>query len=205
MMTEPTPTPPSLPLQCLGGRPPPAEMSADLALLPRLPAPARRELYRVLGPCLSEPVPGSVEPALEDFRQAFQLDEGALARALRASRFLLRQAAMLDLPASAFAEDLGKLGHGEELAATLMPGYEAAKAMVRDELTSAVLADHGKVVERVDWRLDQVVSSNRGAQLGGPIAVVTLSFREGERRDRITLQLPAEALRELKAMCARLA
>jgi hypothetical protein len=203
-MTEPLQTLPLLPLQCLGGRPPPAEMAADLALLPRLPAPAKLEIYRVLGPCLAEPVPGSVEPALDSFREAFQLDEGALARALRASRFLLRQAAMLDLPAGAFAEDLGRLGHGDALAAVLMPGYEAARAMVRTEITGAVLDDHGKVVERVDWRVDQVISSNRGQKLGLPVTLLTLSYREGERRDRITLQLPAEALQELKAMCARL-
>jgi hypothetical protein len=85
-----------------------------------------------------------------------------------------------------------------------MPGYEAAKVLVRHEIARAALADHGKVVERVDWRVDQVVTSNRGEKLGVPVAVVTLSYREGERRDRITLQLPPQALRELAAMCQRL-
>jgi len=60
-----------------------------------------------------------------------------------------------------------------------MPGYEAAKAFVRREIHQAALADHGKVVERVDWRVDQVVTSNRGEKLGVPVAVLTLSFRRG--------------------------
>jgi len=203
-MADPTPTPPPDTLHCLGGQPPPPEVRADLALLPRLPAPAQQQLYRVLGPCLGEAVPSSIEKAVEDFCRAFQIDDAALARALRASRFLLREAAARDLPAAAFIEDLARLGQGEALAEILMPGYEAAKAMVRREILAAALADHGKVVERVDWRVDQVVTSNRGEKLQLPVAVVTLSYREGDRRDRITLQLPPEALRELSAMCQRL-
>lgn len=203
-MEQPSTTPPTATLRCLGGRPAPAEIAADLEPLGRLPAPARQQLYGALGPCLAEPVPTSIEAAFETFCKAFQVDEGALARAFRASRFLLRQAASIDLPAAAFAEDLGKLGQGEDLAAVLMPGYEAAKSMVRAEIATTALADHGKVVERVDWRVDQVMASNRGEKISVPVTVLTLGFREGERRDRITLQLLPEALRELRAMCDRL-
>jgi hypothetical protein len=197
------PTPPAT-LQCLGGQPAPAEIAADLAPLAQLPAPAKRGFYRLLGPCLGEAVPDAIEKALADFCAAFPIDAGALARALRACRFLLREVASRDVSAAVFVEDLGKLGPGAALAEILMPGFEAAKALVRSEITRAALADHGKVVERVDWRVDQVVTSNRGDKLQLPVAVVTLSYREGERRDRITLQLLPDALRELSALCQRL-
>jgi len=99
-------------LLCLGGLPPPAEIAADLALLPQLPAAAKQGLYRLLGPCLGEDVPASIEEALGAFCRAFEVDDGAMARAIRASRFLLREAAGRDLSAASFAEDLGKLELG---------------------------------------------------------------------------------------------
>jgi hypothetical protein len=180
-------------MQCLGGRPPPPELAADLALLPRLPGPAQKNLYRVLGPCLADALSSSLEAAIEDFSRDFAVDEGALTRAVRASRFLLRSAA-----------DLGKLGLGGDLADVLMPGYDAAKAMVRAEIARAALTAHGKLVEQLDWRVDQVTTSSRGEKLGLPVAVVTLGYREGDRRERITLQLLPDMLRELRAMCDRL-
>lgn len=173
-------------------------------LVTRMPEAARRQLYRVLGPCLVEPVPSAAEERLDAFCRELGVADDELARALRACRFLLRHAAMADLSAAQFVEDLGRLGDTGAVEAALLSGYDAAKKVVRDEIARGALADHGKVVERIDWRVDHVTTSNRGDNLSLPVTVLTIGYREGGRRDRITLQLLPEELRQLRAMCDRL-
>jgi hypothetical protein len=176
---------------------------ADVALLSALPPAAHRQLYRVLGPCLGEAVPTSVDAQIDELCRELHVEAAVMTCAIRASRFLLRQAAMLDLSEAAFAEDLAALGDTGTVRATLAPGYDMAKQVIRSELTRGALADHGKVVERVAWRVDQVSASNRGDRLSIPIGVMTLVYRDGEREDRVTLQLPPDAMHELRAMCER--
>lgn len=200
---QPTSTLAAPPLRCLGGQPAPVDIAADLALLPDLPPAARRQLYRVLGPCVRESVPEAMPAQLDQFCRELDVDAAALARVIKASRFLLRQAAMLDLGEADLAEDLAALGDTGEIRATLSPGYEAVKKVVRSEVARGALADHGKVVERVAWRVDHVTSSNRGENLNVAVAVLTLGYREGERQEQVTLQLPPDALAELAAMCQR--
>jgi hypothetical protein len=59
-------------------------------------------------------------------------------------------------------------------------------------------------VEGVSWRVEHVTASNRGQSLNLPVVTLTVAYREGERQDRITLQLLPDALQELQAMCQRL-
>jgi hypothetical protein len=203
-MERPAQTSAPLALSCLRGRAATPEIVADLASVARLPEPARRQFYRALGPCLAEPVPRAAEERLDQFCRDFQADGELVTRAVRACRFLLRQAAMIDLDAQRFVEDLKRLGDTGEIEESLLPGYDMAKKVVRDEIARGALADHGKVVERIGWRVDHVVSSDRGAKLKLPVTVLTLAYREGDRRDRITLQLTPSVLRELRAMCDEL-
>ncbi len=191
------------PLRCLGGQKAPPEVGADLAMLPMLPIAARRQLYRVLGPYLAEPVPSSMEAKVDEFCRELDVDAGALARVLRASRFVLRHASKADLSEADFAKDLATLGDTGEICAVLSPGYEMVKQVVRAEIARGALADHGKVVERVAWRMDQVTSSNRGGNLNIPVGVLTLWYRDGEQLEQVTVQFPPEAQQDLREMCAR--
>ena len=68
---------------------------------------------------------------------------------------------------------------------------------MRQEVLQGTLADHGKLLLGVDWRLDSVQASNRGSKMRVPVALLTLRFREGEQTQRITLQVLPETLREL--------
>ena len=111
---------------------------------------------------------------------------------------------MLNLDEADFAEDLARLGDGGEIRAALLPGYAMAMTALRGDMALGALADHGKVVDGVAWRVEHVTASNRGQGLDVPVVVLTLAYREGERRDRVTLQLLPDALVELQAMCARL-
>jgi hypothetical protein len=202
MATDPPTQPPTL--RCLGGLPAPPEIVADLAALPTLPPAAQRRIYEVLGPCLEEPVPASVDAQIAQFCRALSVDPAALARAIKASRFFLRQAATLDLRQAEIAEDLAKLDGTGEIRAALLPGYEAASRVVRSEIARGAIADHGKVVERVAWRVEQVTASNRGKSPSLSVVALTFTYREGERVDRVTLQLLPEALEELQTMCRKL-
>ena len=193
------------PLRCLGGQKAPPQVGADLAVLPKLPLAARRQLYRVLGPCLADPVPSSMDAKVDEFCRELDVDAGALSRVLMASRFVLRQASIANLSGADFAKDLATLGDTGEIGEVLSPGYEMVRQVVRAEIARGErsLPTTGKVVERVAWRMDQVTSSNRGGHLNIPVGVLTLWYREGERLEQVTVQFPPEAQQDLREMCAR--
>jgi hypothetical protein len=200
-MEDPTRTPPAL--RCLRGQPAPPDIVPDLAAVKSWPDLARQQLFRVLGPCLAEPVP-DVEKQLDQFSREFRVPGPDLARVIKACRFLLRRAAMTNLTLAEFVEDLASLGDGGELSECLVPGYDAAMQVVRVEIATAALVEHGKLLDRVSWRVDQVAFSNRGDKVGLPVVMLTLDFHEGGKRERLTLQVTPAALNELSAMCARL-
>ena len=153
-MDEPSRDPAVPALRCLRGRPPTQQIMADVNLVKTLPQPARQQLFRVLGPCLPEPVP-DVQGQLDEFCREFGIAGPDLIRAVKACRFLLRQAAMTNLGTADFVADLAALGDTGEISECLLSGYEAAVKVVRLEITAGTLADHGKVVERVSWRVEQ--------------------------------------------------
>src|SRR6185436_2551560 len=131
---------------------------------------------------LREPVAPEVEAQLDQFCRTHESDEALLAPAIKACRFLLRRAAAIDLSRALFTEDLAQLaGSTPELAALLLAGYEAGKAVVRRELLRSALFDHGKLVEGVSWRVDQLTTSNRGDKLDARVVSLTLRYQEGER------------------------
>jgi hypothetical protein len=193
------------PLYSLGGQPAPAEIASDLARLLDLPLSARARLWEVLGPCLVDPLPDAMEGRLDDFCRTHHAEPEPLALALRACRFLIWQAGSRSLPRERFAADLAGLCEVEELTAILLAGYDAASAQVQRELLRGALLDHGNVLDGVDWRLDQVATSNRGGVLRAPVGVLTLRYRAGGKEERLTVQLVPDALRELHRACESLA
>ena len=189
-------------LHCLGGISAPAEIVGDLRKLVDLPPLARQKLWEVLGPCLGAHIPPAAESRLTAFCQAHGADEGALAASIKACRFLLRSAVSLDLSRAVFAEDLGSLvGDGHEVSELLLAGYDSAKNLIRAEILQGALADHGKLCEGIDWRVDYLTSSNRGQKLRIPVAMLTLRYREGSRSDRITVQFLPDAIHDLRKIC----
>jgi len=173
-----------------------------------LPEGARERLWEALGPSLREPIGADVEELLTRFCERHQVADGELARVIKACRFLLRGAAMLDLPRERFAADLVQLLGEEEAEATralLLPGYERAKVFVRGELLRRTLdAYEGKLVEHIDWRLEHIVCSSHGDNLDVRLGALTFRYREGDAQGRITLHLGREALEELARACARM-
>jgi hypothetical protein len=192
-------------LHCLGGISAPAEIVGDLRKLLDLPPAARQTLWQVLGLCLGAQIPAAAESRLTEFCRTHGADEGALAAAVKACRFLLRSAVSLDLSRAVFAEDLASLvGNGREISELLLAGYDSAKSLIRAEILQGALADHGKLCEGIDWRVDYLTSSNRGEKLRIPVAMLTLRYREGSRSDRITLQFLPDAIKDLQKICAQI-
>ena len=189
-------------LHCLGGISAPVEIVGDLRKLLDLPPRARQTLWEVLGMCLGAKIPPEAEARLTEFCKTHGADEGALGAAIKACRFLLRSAASLDLSRAVFAEDLANLsGEGQELSELLLAGYDRAKNLIRVEILQGALADHGKLCEGIDWRVDYLTSSNRGEKLRIPVAMLTLRYREGSRSDRITVQFLPDAIKDLRKIC----
>jgi hypothetical protein len=189
-------------LHCLGGRPAAPAMERDLRSILALPEAARAHMWEALGPCLAEPFAPEAEAVLDAFCGAYGAPEVELARAIKACRILLRDAAAIDLDRGHFAEDVDALSGGSpEIREMLLHGYDRAKAAVRTEMVRGTLSDHGKLLLKIDWRLDAVDVSNRGSRLMQSVAMLTLRYREGEQDGRMTVQVLPETLRELRAIC----
>jgi hypothetical protein len=194
--------PVAVPLQCLGGGDAPLELGRDLLLLRGLPIEAVERMWQVLGPSLAETIAPETERLLDGFCKAYQIESHHLARALKACRFVIREAARIDLPAAALAADLDRLCPGDALVQDLvLAGYEPAKARIRSEILGKALADHGNLLTGVSWRVDTIHASERGGKLRAPVAMLTLQYREGAETRRITLQALPEMIVELRGAC----
>ncbi|MGK4004052.1 COMM domain-containing protein [Sorangium sp. So ce1036] len=205
-MSAPAGDAPAAPgLRCLGGGPPPPELAADLRRLLELSPGARQRLWEALGPSLGEPVPAAVERLLDAFCRRHDVGSEALARVLKACRFLVREASKRDLDRAALAADLAALAPGEGgdvIQAILLAGYDQARALVRRELVRSALLDHGRLLTGVDWRVDTIAASSRGASIQAPVVLLTLTYQEGGQSTRLTLQATPDLLRELQRLCA---
>ncbi|HVK67384.1 MAG TPA: COMM domain-containing protein [Polyangium sp.] len=200
----------TLPLFCLGGKPAPEAIVDDLKTLARLPERARARFWDALGPALPEPLPASVEATLDTFARAFEASPDDLARALKASRFLVREACARGLDRKRFEEDVVRIAGGPlspeaaVIAPILLSRYDAVRATLGAASFRDTLTDHGAVLESIEWRLDAVLASSRGDAGAAKIAVLTLGYRDGDQKDRITLHLSPEKLEELRRACERM-
>jgi hypothetical protein len=136
------------------------------------------------------------------FCAAYHVDEDALAPAIKACRFVIREAARRDVPAGALGEDLDRLCPGELLVKELvLAGYEPARDRMRHEMVKAAIADHGKLLVGINWRVDAIQASERGMKLRMPVAMLTLHYREGAEMGRVTLQVLPDMVGELRGVC----
>jgi hypothetical protein len=192
-------------LYCLGGGEAPPDLGEDLRRLLLLPAPALQKLWQVLAPSLADQITPETSQLIDLFCAAYHVDGDALALAIKACRFVIREAARLDIPAGALAEDLDRLCPDDPLVKELLlVGYDPAREHVRREIIKAALVDHGKLLVALNWRVDAVQASERGMRLGMPVAMLTLHYREGAESGRITLQVLPDMLNEIKGVCEKI-
>lgn len=192
-------------LYALGGGEAPPDLGADLLCLGRLPEEASQKIWQVLAPSLVDTISKETEQLLDLFCAAYRVSEDDLGRALKACRFLIREAAQRDVPAAALADDLDRLCPGAPLVKeVVLAGYEPAKQHLRHEILKAAIADHGKLLTGVRWRVDAIQVSERGAGLKQPVALLTLHYREGAEAGRVTLQVLPDMMGELHGACDKI-
>jgi hypothetical protein len=192
-------------LYSLGGGEPPPDLGSDLERVARMPPDALQKFWQVLAPSLADVITKETEELLDLFCAAYKVNEEELGRTIRACRFVIREGAQRDVPAEAVAEDLERLCPGQPLVRDiLLAGYDAAKVQLRRDIIGAALADHGKLLVGVKWRLDAVQASERGVKMQVPVVMLTLHYREGAEAGRITLQALPDMMQELRTACEKL-
>lgn len=190
---------------CYGGSPAPAPVVEGWRQLLDFPATAREGFWGLLQPVLEEPGHPGHQERLDAFCQEHALAEAPMLEAIQACDTLLHQAAAFDLDPDRFGQDLTALSGGMVQAPdAILALYENMKSELRGRLVQGTLADHGKVLLGLDWRVDRVISSDRGMGLEATVVLLSLRYREGDRLDRITLQLTPETLAELKRFAGRI-
>lgn len=189
-------------------RPPAASnewVGPELARLSALPDAARAALWDVVGPLLNARPGAAVDARIERFARVHGAAPAEVARAVRVIRHLTRSAANRDLEAEAFAAEVEALGAGPVASEILLAGYEAGKAVIRREAARALLAEHGSVVEGVEWRVDVVTGVKGNERMRLPVGLLTLKYRDGEARRKLTVQLLPDSIKELQKLCERMA
>lgn len=183
--------------------PPPALMDGWRRMLD-FPKQTRDAFWTFITSVPSDPVDPRTRGLLEDFCQRYELREEDLMPAVHAAGLLLRQASALDLDRTHLHRDLVALSNGTDDFETVLAKYDTLKRDLRQRMVGEALIDHGKVLVGIDWRVDTVVSSDRGANLNATVMLLTLRYRDGDRVERITLQLTPDAMKELKTFTERI-
>ena len=196
--------PQSIPLRCCQDTPAPPAVLEGWKCFLRLPKGGVENIWDVLAPALLQPANPNTKTMVEAFCREHAIEEAVLIAALNGCGFLIERASALDLGIEAFREDIGALSDGDSgREEVVLARYDAIKARLRKGIIQQSLADHGKVLVGLDWRLDTVSASDRGAQLNTTVVFLTLRYLEGSETQRITLQLTPDALRDLKLFMQR--
>lgn len=197
-------------LHCLDGASAPAAIAGDLRLVATLPEAARSRFWDALGPALAEPVPDSIETTLDTFSRAYDVHPNLLGRALKASRFLVREASARGLSASKFEEDVMELCGGAlspdsvVIAPLLLSRYESARKSLMGTAYLESVKDHGDMLQSIEWRIDAVLASSRGHGGETRVSFITLGYGDGETKKNLTLQVTLEKIEELRRACERM-
>lgn len=191
-------------LHSLRGAEPPAGVAADFGAITGLPESVKAAFWEVLEPNLEEVVDDRAEARVVRFCRDREVTPAQLAPAVRACRFLLREAARVPIDAARFAEDLATLEVAEPDRELVLALYQRALPRLRQHLVHRALSAHGKVVTNLDWRVDVVRSSQDGTGMSTPVALFTFRYREGEQAAQITLQLAPDVIEALRKACGQI-
>jgi len=194
-----------VPLRCLAGAGAPPELVTDLRLLAALPQSARQQIWTVLGPALNRRLPADMDARGAAFARDHELEPRAVASLLRAYRMILRNAFLVAASPRDVASDLDDVAadaaQGELLREAILPGFPAARALLQQEASGGAIGDHGQLLVNVDWRLDRLVASTRGSADDAFVGMLTLTYREGDKHTRLTMQALPDTVAQLRNAC----
>lgn len=189
---------------CFPPEGPPDGVIAGLRMLLGLPRGAQANLWHLVRVGLEEPETAEHRQLLENYALRFEANPAHLVGAVRACQFVLREAAARKVPQEAFIADLEVLSGGSRAAIELLaPHFLRVRDALRIQLLEDTLADHGNVLVAFDWRIDSVNVSNHGEMDAVPVVFMNLTYRNGEDKKKLSLQLSPSAVASLKAFWDR--
>lgn len=175
----------------------PPELQSDLRKLEALPEGVRNDFWEVLQPNLAPVLDDRVGAAVAKFCRSREVEPPDLLEPVRASRWLVYQAAKHNPEPNVIVSDLEKIA-GPNTLATLLPCFQQATPVLRARIVEEALADHGKLVRGVGWRVDTVRRSHNGAGINTAVAMLTFRYTEGGKQEHLTLQMLPETLNQLR-------
>jgi hypothetical protein len=192
-------------LHLLGGQPAPPEIVVGWKQLQQLPLKALANLWEVLMPVVAGAPGDVVQQQAEAFCKVYGAQEPHLQAVLRVGHFLITRAAAANLDAARFSADLRSLA-GEDATGVdiLAQGYDRAKELARNQILEATLFDHGQVLTGLDWRLDNIMASDRGMDLGMPVVVLTFRHRQRDETKQTSLYVLPHLVSQLRQTCQHL-
>lgn len=185
-------------LKCLGGGVVSDEYLADARRVDKLGDGALEALGPLLAPTILSALTRELGEHLSRFCLQHEVAEADLGHVLKVCRWLVREAANVDLCRDDLAADLKTLWQDPGiLGDVLLEHYEPIKRALREQMVNDALLMHGNALVDVEWRVDQIASDRHTARLGVPVAIVTLIYKNADRGDRLTLQITSEQLGRL--------
>ena len=198
-MAEPTP---SKRLHSLGNKPFSIQLEADLRSWLLLPERVQQAYWPLLRLNLAPQIDERISAAVRQMMEKLEAKADELVPSIKANRLLMRSAAALDVPSERFHEDMRALvGDEPSYVNQLTEWYTQALPLLRTELVSSTIAEHGNLASQLAWRVDMVTRSSRGANVNTPVAVFTFRYREGKTEKQLTLQMLPELVGKLRDAC----
>jgi hypothetical protein len=192
-------------LRSLSGDALPDELFRDAQRAVRLNDGAFVAIAPLLRALVLDPMTPELGEHLSRLCVRHEVAEADLGHVVKVARWLLREASAADLGAADLEADARAIWPDSKLISTLVDGYGAIKAVLRQRLLDDALVKHGNVLVDVDWRLDLVSADRRAAKLVAPVAVVTLAYKSDAAAGRLTLQLLPEQIARLEQLFGALA
>jgi hypothetical protein len=191
-------------LHFLDGGTAPAALAPSLMRMMELPPEVRARFVDLVLPHVEQIPDDQLDESIFATCRDHELEPDVAGTAIKATRFVIRQAAALEVGAQQLAQDIAALGGSQELIEAMTTIYERARPDLRREIAQVSVLAHGKVLTGVEWRVDQMTASNRGRAINLPVALITLTYRDGDREKRISLQALPDTISALRDVCDHL-
>jgi len=192
-------------LELLNGQPPTAELVRRWRRYLELPAAAHAQFWEIMNPILLGLPEQTVPQHVAQAAQRLNIESTDLALALEGCHVLLTKATAANLDTAGFDRDLralsGEQGEQHLARATLIEGYERAQRLIRQRFVAASVAEHGKVVTGLNWRIDRILASSHGTGLNTTILLMTLHYQDAGKDHTMTFQLSDATLRQIRDFC----
>lgn len=148
---------------------------------------------------------GELQKKIRAYADAAECDEKLVLQGLACIRFLIHQAAKLDLSVTTFERDIVRLGQADTLPVKiLLSAYEAVTGAQKQILDDVSLIGHGNWVRSFRWRLDSAQASNLARHINRSVIQLTFEYAQGDQSRTITLSMSPEQLGQLSTLCAEI-